>query len=262
MLAAVRKAMPVLRHTVLGLLLASPAAWAGTDTLLLLSDPWCPFACEPDSPLPGFMIDIAKAVFEPRHKVVYQVEPFARADGEVAAGQAQGLVGALKLPRRASFHYPEREQGIANVCFYTRPDSTWLYHGRTSLQGVLVGATLGYNYGREVGGILRERWIKLDTVGSSDALHLNIEKLLRGRIDTVVEYGPVMSFTLSRGKVKLRNAGCTSVADPIYIAFSPKLTEGERYARELSEGMERLRRSGELKRILARYGLTDWAVAR
>ena len=46
--------------------------------------------------------------------------------------------------------------------------------------------------------------------------------------------------------------------DYIYIAFSPKRADSQRYARMLSEGVVQLRRTGRLAVILSKYGLKDW----
>lgn len=42
------------------------------------------------------------------------------------------------------------------------------------------------------------------------------------------------------------------------IAFSPALPQSEKYAEILSAGIAELRKSGELKQILSKYGLEDW----
>jgi polar amino acid transport system substrate-binding protein len=46
--------------------------------------------------------------------------------------------------------------------------------------------------------------------------------------------------------------------NPLYIAFSPSDPRSPAYAALLSEGVVRLRASGRLAAILARYGLADW----
>jgi len=46
--------------------------------------------------------------------------------------------------------------------------------------------------------------------------------------------------------------------DYIYIAFSPKRADSQRYARMLSEGVVPLRRTGRLAVTLSKYGFKDW----
>jgi polar amino acid transport system substrate-binding protein len=232
------------------------------ETITLLSDPWCPFACDLSNPQPGYMVEIARAVFEPLgHHIQYRVVPFARAEQEVLAGRAHGFVGVLKLPRRMSFHFPKEEQGLARVCFFTLPDMNWRYQGADSLKGLRVGSASGYSYGNEIDAVLHSRGTKLDAVSGNNALQLNLEKLGRHRVDVVVEYAPVMAYMLTHSDMELKNAGCSSGADPLYIAFSPRQPNSRLYAKQLSAGMERLRRNGKLTQILTRYGLSDWKLA-
>jgi polar amino acid transport system substrate-binding protein len=56
------------------------------------------------------------------------------------------------------------------------------------------------------------------------------------------------------GLVSLQPVGSTEV---LYLAFAPGKQGAERAAR-LDAGIRSLRQSGELGRILARYGLGDW----
>ena len=58
--------------------------------------------------------------------------------------------------------------------------------------------------------------------------------------------------------LKLRTAGCTQTADALFLAFSPQQPGGAKLAQLLDEGMQRMRKSGELARILQRYGVQDW----
>ncbi len=52
----------------------------GAETITLAADVWCPFNCNPGGDPPGYMVEVAKAVFEPRgHTVTYRVLPWARA---------------------------------------------------------------------------------------------------------------------------------------------------------------------------------------
>ena len=81
-----------------------------------------------------------------------------------------------------------------------------------------------------------------------------------GRIDVVVEAEPVFRYEAAELGVsdQARYAGEAAPPEAVYIAFSPAIDNAGEYAQVLSEGMETLRASGELQRIMERYGLTDW----
>jgi polar amino acid transport system substrate-binding protein len=57
---------------------------------------------------------------------------------------------------------------------------------------------------------------------------------------------------------RIKLAGQGSEIAYIYIAFSPKRADSQRYARTLSAGVVQLRRTGQLAVILSKYGLKDW----
>jgi polar amino acid transport system substrate-binding protein len=44
----------------------------------------------------------------------------------------------------------------------------------------------------------------------------------------------------------------------LFIAFSPKEPKAKIYANILAKETKEMRKSGELKKILATYNLTDW----
>lgn len=230
------------------------------DTIKLVTDPWCPFACQPDSERPGYMIELARAVFEPLgHKVDYEVQPFARAEQSVASGAASGFVGVLRLPKRASWYFPAEPQGEARVCFYTKAGSSWSYAGAASLAGQRIGTVNAYNYGDEVEAALKQSGTRLDPVAGEDALRLNLDKLRAERVTALVEYEPVLDWTLRLpGSSRPRQAGCAARADTLYIAFSPKDPKSADYAKQLSDGVATMRHDGRLRTLLARYGLKDW----
>lgn len=88
-------------------------------------------------------------------------------------------------------------------------------------------------------------------------------KKVWGRIQVLLEDEHVMRYQLSRtGQTgKFKHAGYVPALPEtarVYIAFSPKHEASTDYARLLSEGVTRLRASGELEHILSDYGVSDW----
>src|SRR5690349_12435671 len=67
------------------------------DEIKLTSDLWCPYACEPNSDKPGFMVEIAKEVFSSKgHTVKYELLNWARAIKATRIGRFDGIVGASR----------------------------------------------------------------------------------------------------------------------------------------------------------------------
>ena len=79
-------------------------------------------------------------------------------------------------------------------------------------------------------------------------------------IDAIVDNEAVILHVARRMGVndQIKLAGHGSEIAYIYIAFSPKRADSQRYARMLSAGVVQLRRTGQLAVILSKYGLKDW----
>ena len=83
---------------VVSILISAATCLAG-DTITLRADIWDPYNGDPASDQPGFVIEVAKAVFEKAgYTVDYQVEGWSwdRSVEEAKKGNIDGIVGAAK----------------------------------------------------------------------------------------------------------------------------------------------------------------------
>ncbi len=164
------------------------------------------------------------------------------------------------------FIFPEQELSILRNTFFVRKESDWQYQGIESLKQIQLAAISGYDYGDELRAYIQES-------GSSHVSLLNsqghplakgIELLHRHRVDAIVEADPVFWYTAQTLGLQenFKTAGHSDEPQHSYITFSPTLPTSEKYAVILSDGIQKLRESGELEQILNRYGLTDWRWSR
>lgn len=241
-------------------LMPSPA---GADTITLAADVWCPFNCDPGGDPPGYMLEVAKAVFEPRgHTVIYRVLPWARAVAFARRGDITGLIGPYKADA-PDFIFPGNELAMIGFSIFVKTDVDWTYTGLPSLAHISLGVINDYAYSPDIDGYVLEYMSetnRIQVASGERPLVTNIQKLLHGRIDALIETPPVLHYAAGALGVadRLKSAGTAVAPQPAYIAFSPKAPQAENYARILSDGIAELRRSGRLSEILARYGLTDW----
>jgi polar amino acid transport system substrate-binding protein len=93
---------------------------ASNKTMTIVADEWCPYNCKPDGEKSGFLIDIARKIFEKHgHGVVYQTMPWEQAINKTRSGDFDALVGAA--PEDApGFIFPKLEQGWPQIQFYVR----------------------------------------------------------------------------------------------------------------------------------------------
>lgn len=237
----------------------SPGA-GRAQTLTIGADVWCPMNCEPGTERPGYMVEIARAVFEPVGiEVVYEVMPWARAVEASRVGLLDGVIGALR-EEAPDFLFPDRPLGVAQGAFLVRADDPWRFEGYESLAGRVVGTVLDYGYGEEFEALVEDGRVIAEPAAGDYPLESNFRKLEAGRIDVVIDSLPVLLAELQRTGMNDGRFVMAGKDTPnwMHIAFSPANPDSERYARMLAVGVERLSRSGALGSILDRYGLEDW----
>lgn len=234
------------------------------ESITIASDNWCPFNCEPNSPLPGYMVEIAQKVFQAKgHKIVYKIIPWARAVRMCRAGKINGVIGGYKEDT-PDFIFPKEEQGMIGFQFFTLKENNWHYNGLNSLSAISLAVIRDYAYSESLDNYISKHFSESNLVqvmSGETPLEQNIKKLLKHRVDAVLETGPVFWYTvqcMGVDKGKIKSAGIAVQPKPAYIAFSPAIPKSKEYANILSEGMKQLRSSGQLSAILAKYGLEDW----
>lgn len=240
-----------------------PVSLALADDILLAADPWCPYNCDGQEEHSGFMVDIARAVFEKNgYRIIYVTVPWARAIHGTRTGQYDGIVGAGRN-ETPDFVFPDIEQGLASHTFYVKKGNAWRYDGPASLDQVTLGVIRHYSY-----GLLFDTYIqqhkndpaRVQVISGESGLALNVRKLVANRIDVLIEDRSVFQYFLHQTGLsdEFDPAGIAGL-EPVYIAFSPNLADAPRYADLLTRGMIALRQSGALSDILKTYGLEDWS---
>lgn len=231
------------------------------EVLKFAADPWMPISGDPTQGQTGYFVDILKAVFEAKgYTVDYQAMPWTRAIEEARQGRITGIIGAFKSDA-PDFIFPKTPQGIIENTFFALKNNPWKYEGIASLQKVRLGTTLGYAYGEPLDSYLsqnKENPLLVQPLSGDDPLGRNIMKLQKKRIDVVIEAKMVWEYTAAQKKMEadFKEAGHLG-REETFVAFSPKISQSKKYASILDEGMQTLRKSGELQKILDRYNLKN-----
>lgn len=246
----------------LGLAAASFATSTFAETISLRADVWCPYNCDPKSDRVGYMIEIAKAAFEPTHKIDYGNLNWARAIAETRTGAFTAIVGAAKADAE-DFVFPALPLGLSSNCFFVKPDSTWTYKDINSLKDSTLGVIKDYAYEDTIDEYVKANGKdpkKVDIVAGDNPLELNIRKVQAGRITTFIEDSSVVAnyFFEKKQAPTVKEAGCIKET-PLYIAFGPKNPKSAEFAKVLNDKLVAMRKDGSLKTLLAKYGITkDW----
>lgn len=234
---------------------------AMADTILIRSDAWCPYVCD-SAKDPGYMVEVVSKIFEKNgHKVNFSMVNWARAVSETRRNKATAIVGA-NYNDAPDFVFPTKTLGHGQDYFFVKKDSTWTYKGSASLVGKKIGVINGYAYGGDMDRIISENKDIFISISGEHPLDQIIKMIESKRLDAFIENQTVLRTNLS-------NMGLSSdeykpvssqVANDakLFIAFSPANKKSEVYAKIFTKGITEMRQNGELSRILAKYGLTDW----
>ncbi|KAF1066362.1 MAG: hypothetical protein GAK45_01945 [Pseudomonas citronellolis] len=228
---------------------AAPLQLAGTD--------WCPYLCPDNAQYPGYLLEaLAEVLPEAPH---FQAMPWSRALQMARDGQIDGVIGA----------YAEESDGLlighepigwVSMHFYTRADSHWRYTGPASLEHLRVGLVQGYSYGPKLDA-WRDAHLgdhqRVQILSGEQVLQRNLQKLLRGRIDVLLEDHRMVAYQLrQRGlRLQVRDAGQLPQRRPMYVALSPQAKDAGERLRTLDANLKRLREQDGWLPLARRYGL-------
>jgi len=233
------------------------------DEIVMGSGDWCPYVCDPakhDGKY-GYLPDIAKIIFKRAgHSFRMQYLPFVRVIQQAREGKLAGIPGVYHgdVP---DFIFPGVPQGIGVNTFYVKKGTSWKFKGKNSLRQLSVlGVIRDYYYGDEVHNFMETSPSHVEILHGIDPQQRSLMLLKQGRIMAWVEDNQVAQYNIKRMYLEdeIVPAGDLGEELPVYIAFSPGVEKAQEYVRLLEDGVEELRRTGELETILAGYGLRDW----
>lgn len=257
----------ILRFLTVGLVAVGLIGTAQAEEITLAADVWCPYNCAPGSERPGYMVEIATQAFQSAgHKLTYKTIPWARALADVEAGKLTGVFGASPV-EAPGLVYPKLPLAQSRNVLLVRAGDSFTWTSVKSLEPYALGIILDYTYGTILDPYIKanlKNTNRIQVMGGDEPLKGNLRKLLAGRIAVTVDDAAVMAYEIADQKLtdSVRMVDISDAANPLYIGFSPKLPQAPAYAKLLDETVAKLRASGDLEKILARYGLRDWEGAK
>jgi polar amino acid transport system substrate-binding protein len=251
-----------MKHYLLILLLFNlPLVLADDKVVSLRADMWMPISGDPNTNEPGYMVELAEKVFTSAGMTIdYQVMPWTRAINAVSAGEIDCILGTTRT-NTPNLIFPTQSWGIDTTAFFVKKTDDWKYQGFASLEGRQVGVVQDYLYGETIDKYIADHPQTFKNLSGQDALSQNIRKLLAGRIDTILDNPMVINATLKKLQVEtqIKAAGNATPEISMDIACSPANKErSTKLVKIIDTQTEALRRSGELAKILTKYGLKDW----
>jgi polar amino acid transport system substrate-binding protein len=246
------------------LLLAAAPILAQARMIVMTSDDSPPYAiasAAPGEPA-GFMIDVAKAVFEKEgYGLRVEFFPYMRSIQEVREGRADGvlLVAEATAPGLIFLKNPISREKVA---FFVKAGSPWRYGGVGSLEGKRIATGFGFDFADpEIGEFVKRA--SADTpalvqlISGADVNSRNFQKLLSGRVDIVIATEMIGTYVARQDGIfdRVEIAGRSKADIVAQTGFDPRDPSASAYAEMLSRGVAELLKSGRMAEIKARYGL-------
>lgn len=239
-------------------LLCAAEGAEGGKVLSVRTDSWMPFNGEPGAEKPGYVIEILKEIFEPAGiKVDYQTKPYKESLDAARKGEVDAVIGA-NAAEAEDLLMPAKSIGAPCVVLLTLDHSGFDYQNMRSLMKVKLGIIEGYSYWPALDNYITQKK-NLVVEGGETPLDALFQKLQKGEIEVLAENEPVLMWYLRAHKLDKKDfrAVYRHMADPIYVVFA-KTADGKAHSERLDKGLQALRSSGRLLRILDKYGLSDW----
>ena len=227
--------------------------------LVFASDEWCPYVCF-ESTRAGYLVDLVHAVFEaPARPVEIRRMSWLRAIREAEAGRIDGVLGAA--PGESDLLlYPERPAAGDPVAFAIRNDDPWTFSDPKDLADRRIGLAQGYRFGPVLDealslGSAPTRGI--EPLATDRPTWNNLQKLVEGRIDTVLDNGHVLRHEIERSgffpAVRVVDSG---VENRVFIAFANS-PEGQALAAHFERAMRSVAGREVRARLEREYGAMD-----
>ncbi|WP_057833018.1 substrate-binding periplasmic protein [Colwellia sp. TT2012] len=231
--------------------------------LVVVSDEWCPYVCD-EQDLPGFLVEIVNEIARDNAiKLTFSLMPLARAL-KLAQKNKVDIVLALTPQHIERYQLQQSQLNFAGLYndFYVRAGNPWRFQSMTHLSATLTGNAIlgtinGYQYGAEFSHFLKAQSEHVFAASGNSPLVKQLKMLQMGRLDILLDSRFTVQYQLAKGEIKgIIYAGTQGNFTPLYLGFSSLLSK--ELVNIFDSGLITLRQSGRLKKILAKYGLTDW----
>ena len=230
------------------------------ETLRFRADTWMPVNGDATSDQPGYAVEVLRAIFTKQGIMVdYQTMPWPDALRAADDGTVDGVIGASRK-EASRLILPEEVIGVARFGLYVRQANPWTFSGLGSLQGVRLGAIDGYAYWEALDEYVQTHHAPDVVLFTGETpLKDGLAMLSNGAIDVMSENVSVFTWAARNEWLQPSAFRLAYVhpGDDAFVAFA-RGNAGRRNARLFDKGIRQLRLSGELSRILAKYGVEDW----
>jgi polar amino acid transport system substrate-binding protein len=232
----------------------------GNKAILMVSDPYCPYACSETDEKQGYMVDIARLALEPLgYKVEYKVMPWKR----VLNAAEQGTVDAvLSTELRDIDKMIKGKVAVSTTCqaIVTLNDSKLDWTKPYSFRGKIIGIINGYTYQSSINTWLndKDKQNVISRVSGNNALNVLLNMVNRGRVDAMIADCNVGKLTAVKlGFEKNIKFHITGFSSDLYINVQKKRTDSMIILNAIDATVLQMKKDGLLKKLAEKYGISN-----
>lgn len=248
-------------HFVLFIIIIVPSI-SYAQTVSIWGEYHPPLNGKPDSEKPGFMIEIAQAIFKKHgYNINYKLGSRARGVMMVEEGKVDCIVNA-KIKEHQSLAFPQEPWGYHAATIFAVPQSKLEFNDIEQVENINLGVIAGMRY--DNGALDKYIEGKNDNVSFSygnNAMESQVKKLLSGRTEAMVSCPLLMRGQLESMGLPMEAAKVIGEVKPfvgMYFACGKGQSKTENFIKMIDKEIPALRESGELQKILDKYGQIDW----
>lgn len=233
----------------LGLVIALTVSSANAENISIVAEnDWYPYSADRGGKADGFAVDVVSAAFKSMGvDVNFKVMPYARGLDETKKGTELAVFNTTKTTNNENdYLWPKNSLFSAAIVLYAPASSNESGLSVKDVEGKTVGITNGYEYGTAFD---TNKNIKKDAAVDDKTM---MRKLAAGRTQYGAIYEKVAKVVISENKGdlegKVKQVGVIT-SDNLFVAFSKSHKDGAKYRDLLDKGLEKIRASGEYKKI-------------
>lgn len=223
------------------------------DTIRITSFTWQPMFSE-NGPHHGFVPHIVAEAFAlVGVEVEYGFFPWQESFDLAKDGEWDGSAAWWDRPDRHKDFLFSDPVAPTQVVFFHSKSSALDWRTYEDLKGLTVGATEGYDYGKQFNEAKEAGIIKVEITPDDET---NLKKLLEGQIDVfpgdlMVTYAQIRDTFTPEEAEQFTHSPKSVFEEPLFLILSRKVPDNEQMLKRFNEGLAMLKKSGRYDEIIA-----------
>lgn len=221
-------------------------------TVYITTNDWPPYVDIGAADLGPLARVIDRVFNDAGYQVKYVVQPWKRDKQLVVDGHADALMPAYCSPDRVKFYLCSEPLVTGKLVFFHRTDFPFHWSKPSDLEGLKIGATLGYYYGADFEQMEKAGKLQVLRIASDET---NMRLLMMGRIqlfpqDEAVGYAMIKQLFPKSRWHEITNDSHPLHTESLYLLFTRATPRGRHLMEVFNKGLLKLRNQNQLEDML------------